>query len=182
MSDNTGGQPAGGQGGQPPQGGQSPQGGQPAQGGQLGAEEDGFGDIFNREDTTYQLKRGVALFAIIGLGIGISIFLYDILDDASAGSGTFLAQTSFLVVPLLGAVLGLSQSEALVDVPDNLVYGTAAITAAAGAIVLGLVTWLFGEIVFDVWTDLGDLIEIWIAFAIGGAIVAAGAVAIDRKL
>ncbi|MEF8813399.1 MAG: hypothetical protein V5A55_06230 [Halovenus sp.] len=138
----------------------------------------GVGEILNREDTKDELKFGVALFAILAVGLGLGAFLVDILDEP-LGRG-FFASISWVIVPVLGAVVGLRISEQLADLPDNLAYATAAVAGIVGTVVFGIVTWLFGEIIYEVWASIGDLIELWIAFGIAAAVVAAAAIAIER--
>lgn len=138
----------------------------------------GVGELFNREDTKDELKSGIALFASIAVGLGLGAFLVDILNEPL--SRGFFASIVWAVVPVLGAVVGLRISEELADLPDNLAYGTAAVTGIVGTVVFGLVTWLFGELIYEVWAGIGDLVELWIGFGIAAAVVAAAAVAIER--
>lgn len=170
-------QPQGGQqGGQPP-GGQPPGGGRPPAGGAQGGGP-GIGDIFNMDETKDELKSGVALFAAVGVGLGLTMLLGDIFEDVQIIG----IESGVMLAPLLAALVALHQVKPLAHLEDNLVYGTAAITTAIGAIVLGLLTWLFGEIAFDLTPDIGDLFLIWVGAAIGSAVAAVIVVAVDRKL
>lgn len=142
------------------------------------SDEPAIGDIFNREDTKDELKIGVTLFALVGLGIGLGVLLADIFEEGVLASQTI----GIYMAPLLAVIVSQRISEMLVDLPDNLALGTAAVTSLAGTIVLGLIVWLFNEITFDVTADLGDLLLPLIGMAIGAAVVGAAMVWVDRNL
>ena len=144
----------------------------------------GMGDIFNREDTKGELKAGVALFAITGLGIGLGLFLIDILDDdvLFAVSGGIMVTAPLMLAPVLASLVAIRANDALDELPDNLVFGTAAISALVGTLVMGLLVWLFVEIAFDGTPDIGDVFMGWLGAGIGAAIAAVALVAVLRKI
>ena len=209
MSDQPGDDGYGGQnsgGGQPPN--NQPQGGQP-QGGQYpGGQQQqyrggrgppqqagtGVGDIFNREDTKDQIKQGIVLFAAIGVGLGLIIILGDALADqriAGWSSGPLLAS-------LITVLVAQNHTDALAGVEDSLAYATPAVTAAAGTLVISVLTWLSAEIVSEDTTstgfgeievssplappDIGDAFLAWVVAAIGVAVIAVIIVFADRNL
>ena len=142
------------------------------------SDEPAMGDIFNREDTKDELKIGVTLFALVGLGIGLGVLLADIFEEGVLGNG----EAGIYLAPLLAIIIAQRISDGLADLPDNLALGTAATTALAGTIVLGLIAWIFNEITFDVTPDLGDFLLPLIGMAIGAAVVGAAMVWVDRNL
>lgn len=168
---------SGGQQNQGGQGGQSRRGRPQNQG---GGASPGVGDIFDREDTKEEVKFGVLFFAVLGVGVGLGALLLDILDEPPGLS--FFASVVWVILPVLGAIVGLRISEQLGDIPNNLAYATAAVAGFVGTVVFGLITWLFGEIVYEVWAGIGDLISVWVAFGIATAVVAAAAIAVERTL
>ncbi len=178
------GQATGGQGTQPP-GGAQPQR-QPPQGNyQTGPS---IGDIFSRADTLDQIKLGVVLYAIAGFGIGLGMFglgsaftsgSVTSITGAMAIFGTIGAPMAISAV--LALLVGRAVNEELTDIPENLVFATAAVTTAIGTIVtyflaivlLGLGT---GSINFD------NLVLPIILAAIGSAVIAVGTIWADENL
>ena len=140
-----------------------------------------MGDIFNRTDTKNEIKIGVVFFALVGLGLGLGAFVAQALES----DFEFLAMellTIGLILPSLVAVLiAQRQSNALGDLPDNLAFGTAGVTALAGTLVLGLVLWLFGEMIDD-FGDLGDILLPLVGLGIGAAAVSVGMIWVMRNL
>lgn len=161
---NQGGQPQGGQpaGGQPqggqPQGGQpaggQPQGGQPAGGQpQAGAppqggyqQGPGVGDIFSMPETMDEIKTGVVIFGAIGVGILFAAALAPLLGAEGAVGASSMVAASLVLGPAIGAGLALRQADELDDLASNLVYATAASTAAIGTLVLGVLAGLGGTL------------------------------------
>jgi len=140
--------------------------------------EPGMADIFNRDDTKDELKIGVVLFSLVGLGLGLGMLLADIFEE-----GVLTNQTAGIyLAPLLAIIVAQRISDVLTDLPDNLALGTAAVTALAGTVVLGLIAWIFNEITFDATFDLGDFLLPLIGMAIGAAVVGAGMVWVNRNL
>ena len=163
--------------GQPPQGGTHPPAGRPPA--QQGS---GIGDIFNREDTKSQIQSGVVIFVAVGVGLGLTTLLGDILDDIPIVGWN----TGPTLATIVAVFVAQQQTEALQEIQDNLAYATAAVTAAIGTLVLSLLTWLFAEIADDggfVSTnpDLGDVFLVWIGAVIATAIAAVIVVAAARK-
>lgn len=170
--------PQGGQ--QPPQGGQQPAGQQRRQPAQTGP---GMGDILNREDTMGELKTGIVLFVSVAIGLGLAVFLGDAFqDNFISGSTALLYQFEITGVMILAAYVGHQQATGLVDVEEKLVLGTVAITAAAGAVLFELVLWIFAQLTLDNTAELGDILPLWIAAAIGAAVVAVVIAYADRNL
>lgn len=189
-SQSTGGQHQGGQpqGGQPqaaqPQGAQ-PQGGQPQgaagqyqQGQAAGAATPGVGDILNRADTQHEIKVGIALFAVVGLGMGLNMFLADALGpDNSLGSAVLgvsgvATLGPVMVAPLLSAIVAIRVGDNLPDLPEQPLFATAGLIGFAGTFVVGIITWFFGTITFDNFFEVGDLFGPWIGAGIGSAVAA----------
>lgn len=145
----------------------------------------GMGDIFNREDTKRELKAGVALFAITGLGIGLGLFLIDILDEdvlVFGVSGGIMVNAPLMLGPVLAGLVAIRSDEELVELPDNLVFGTVGISALVGTLVMGILVWLFIEIAFDGTPDLGDVFMGWLGAGIAAAIAGVALLAALRKL
>ena len=140
--------------------------------------EPGMGDIFNRDDTKDEVKIGVVLFALVGVGLGVGVLLADVFEDFMFFESLFHA---IILAPLIAVLVGQRTSERLEDVPDNLAFGTAGITALAGTVVFGLLVWLFAEIIED-GGDLGDMLLPVIGVGIGAAIAAVGMVWVSRNL
>lgn len=195
-----GGQPQGGQAGSGQAGGQA--GGGQAQGGQhghaQGQPQGGYqgqqqvqtgpsvGDIFSRPDTMSQIKLGVVLFALVGVGAGLALFgVGNSFAPSGGGGGGFAGALAgavlgpaMLVVPIAFSVvvavfLGFRQEEALEDTPDNLVYATAAVTSAIGALVAFLISWILGGLGVGNVSFNGVFVPMLMT-AIGAAVVAAG--------
>lgn len=143
------------------------------------AVQNGIGEIFNREDTMSHITFGVALFAIVGAGFGMMTLLADLLvSDYFFAAGWTTGTPAAAVLTVL---LVQKQEKSLEDLPDNLAYATAATTAVAGTFVVLLITWLFQEIATGT-ADVGDVFLTWIAILVGIAGIAAGTVALYRKL
>jgi len=155
-----------------------PQGGQTRRRGS--GTNPGIGDIFSREDTKAELKFGVALFAVLAVGFGVAALLLDALSEPPGLD--FFSILVWVIVPVLGAVVGRRSAERLAATPDTLAYATAAVAGIAGSVVFGLITWLFGEITYEVWATIGEIVQVWIAFGIAAGIVGAMMVAVERKV
>ncbi|MEF8785412.1 MAG: hypothetical protein V5A45_05725 [Haloarculaceae archaeon] len=193
-------QATGGQRGQPqgqPAGGQVPQGGrqdgtqpqgQPPQGNYQAGPS--VTDIFSRTDTLDQIKLGVVLYAIVGFGIGLGMFgLGSAFTD---GGGNLTSLTGGIAIlgtigapmavsGVLALLVGRAISEELTDVPENLVFATAAVTTAAGTIV----TYLLAIILLGIGTgsiNFDNLLLPIILAAIGSAVIAAGTIWADENL
>ncbi len=175
----AGGQPQGQPQGQPPA--QQPQGSY-QQGGARQPVQTGpsVGDIFSRLETLNEMKVGIAAFTLIGVGAG----LVTILSGLSAGGGSvfgfgvLIAIGSLAVTPALGGLFGLRQSDNLEDTPDTLTYATAAVTGAAGTVLLGIIVVIAAVIAAPVGGGggggAGQLFLALIFAAIGAAVAGAG--------
>lgn len=198
-----GGQPQGGQGGgQPSQGqpqGQAPQGGAQPQGQAPQGQPQGqaqrapvntgpsVGDILNRRDTKGEIKIGVAIFALVGAGVGLAIFLNAIIADTTDPGYTiavFGYLASFALPPLVSAIVAFRQQEQLADIDQTLRLATAGATGAAGGLVMILVTTILSIISLDTGQggqllgipEFGDVILPAILIAIASGVAAAGIV------
>lgn len=211
-----GGQPAGGQGGQPqggqgggqPPGGQAPggqaPGGQPPQGGAQGQPQGqaprgnyqtgpSVTDIFNRQDTQAEIKIGVAIFALVGVGVGLSVFLNGIIAD-TADPGYVIAAfgylASFALPPLVSAVVALRQRDTLAEVEQTLRLATAGTTGAAGGFVMVIISTILSIVSLDTGAgasllglpEIGDAILPAILVAIASGVTAAGIVWVMNNL
>ncbi|WP_254861809.1 hypothetical protein [Halovivax gelatinilyticus] len=141
-----------------------------------------MGDIFNREDTKNELKIGVVFFALAGLGVGLGVFLAEALESDFAEMAFYILAAGFTLPVLVAIVTAQRQASELSELPDNLVLGTAGVTAIAGTLVMGLLLWLFGEMAFDNFGDLGDIILPLVGLGIGAGAAAAGMVWVMRNL
>lgn len=136
----TGNRPQGGQGPPPQQGGSQPQGeaaGAPRGGYQRGPS---LGDIFSMPDTKAEMKLGVVLYAAVGVGVAVAGILAPLVQGA-AGSfvGGIVLLGSLALGPGIGGLLAIRQEEDLDDVANKLVSANAAVTAAIGTLVLGII-------------------------------------------
>jgi hypothetical protein len=135
-----------------------------------------IGDIFNRGDTMREIKAGVVLHAVLGVGIGLGML--GVTNSVSGGAGGFAGAVSLLslvaipiVVGVVGAVVAsLRQNEELGDVANNLVYGTSAVTGFVGTIVTFIIAWILAGVSFD------GVFGPMILGALGAAIAGAGTV------
>lgn len=177
----------------PPQDGRVP-GGQPPQGQQQRAPVQtgpSVSDIFSRDDTLDQIKLGVAMYALVGVGVGLGMFGIGSAFSGQSGSlgsalGAAFATAGTIGVPIsvsaiLAMLLGREIGDELSDLDDNMVFATAGVTALAGSIVTFLISWLLlglgtGTISF------GDLILPIILAGLGAAIIAAGTIWIEENL
>ena len=204
----TGGQPQGGQApqgqaaggppqGQPPQG-QAPQGGTQPQGQAPQGQTQrapvntgpSVGDIFSRKDTLDQIKLGVVLYAIVGFGMGLGLFgLGTAFSNPSSLSGAFQAAgiiaggfaIPIAVSAVMGALIGRQQSEELSDVEETLVFATAGVTSAVGALVVYILSILLlglgsGNISFN------NMIIPMITTALGAAVISVATVWAEENL
>lgn len=142
----------------------------------------GAGDIFSRSDTKSEITVGTAVFALVGVGLGLGALLAEILEEGSIFNFIGAYNSGLLFAPLLGVYIAQRQNEALSDLADNVALATAAVTGFVGTIVFGLVVWLFGEISFDTFPEIGDMLLPVIGLGIGVAVAAAGAVWATRNL
>ncbi|WP_159900717.1 hypothetical protein [Salinirussus salinus] len=178
----AGGQPQGGAGGQP-QGqpaAQQPQGGY-QQGGARQPVQTGpsVGDIFSRLDTKNEMKVGIAAFTLIGVGAGLVTILSGLTSQGGLGFGfgVLIAVGSLAVTPALGGLFGLRQSDNLDDTPDTLAYATAAVTGAAGTVLLGIIVVIASAIAAGGGGGGGGAGQLFLALifaAIGSAVAGAG--------
>lgn len=175
------------QSGQPPGQSNQPQG-QPPRG---GAAQTGpsVGDIFSRPSTKGEIQIGVAVFALVGVGIGLGVLLSGSLSDMGVGFATFALLGSLALAPPIAGVLALRQAEELGDEPDNLRYASAGVTAFAGGLVMYIVEFVLALIGLPTVSgastagapELGTILLPIIVIAIGAAVTAAGVVwAVDN--
>ena len=193
-----GGQPQGGQpqGGTPPQGGQPGQGGQPSAGQPAGGQPQGgyqaghppqggydagpgIGDIFSIPETKNELKIGVLLSVLVGVGIAFGILgLATMQTGFGTGFGALSAAATnpVLIVPIVGLYLGVRQADVLKDQPQEVTLGNAAVTTFVGTFLLLLVAMVLGVLILggSVGNALGSVILPYLIAALGGAAVAAG--------
>ena len=141
--------------------------------------EPGIAEIFNRDDTKDEMKVGVVLFSLVGVGLGLGVLLADIFED---GAFTLTLGLGIMLAPLIGVLIGQRVSAELSDLDDTMTFGTAGTAAFGGTLVFGLVLWLFNEIVTDTAADLGDILLPIIGIAIGTAIAAVATVWVSRNL
>ncbi|RXK48629.1 hypothetical protein [Halorientalis pallida] len=192
----TGGQPgqAGGQtGGQPGQaGGQT--GGQPgqAQPGRGRPQQVQTGpsatDVLSRPDGQSVIKYVVGIFAVVGVGIGLTGVLADsLLGGGGTGAASFISFGITLMAfgvaifggSILAAVIGLQDFLQIGEV-DNQTYVLAFASNAAGFIVMGIIVALFISILGGSGGGagggggLGDYIVGSIVMAIPAGLVGAG--------
>jgi hypothetical protein len=149
----------------------------------------GIGDIFSRNDTLDEIKFGVALYALVGFGIGLPMFA---LGSAAGGSqglqglGAAIAAAGSVGAPIavsavLGLLLGDRIGEELSEIPDNLVLATAGVVGVAGGIITFLISWVMlgigaGSVSFN------NFILPLVLTAIGAAIIAVGRIWIEENL
>lgn len=155
---------------------------------------DSVTDVVSREDTLNVIKRGGVAYVAAGLGIGISG--WTIMNAVTGGEenlgtaivGAVLALASMMALSLIGASSGLFtafyvRDELDEDVPENLRYATAGLTAFIGhlaILVLGFTITMAGFSSSGSESGgspgVGDYLFPIVVGAVGAAIVAAGAV------
>ncbi len=195
--------PPGGPGGQPQ--GQPPQGGAGATGGAAGGQPQGqppaqqpqrgyqgggarqpvqtgpnVTDIFSRLDTQNEMKVGIAVFTLIGVGAGLVTILSEVTSQSGLGFGfgVLIAIGSIAVTPALGGLFGLRQADNLGDTPGTLTYATAAVTGAVGTVLLGIIVVIAAAIAAPTGGGGGGAGQLFLALifaAIGSAVAGAGA-------
>jgi len=144
--------------------------------------EPGIGDIFSRNDTKYELKFGIALYAVVGFGVGVIMLLDEVLGSQTTLFPLVLVwEMSAAIAVIMTVFITQEQSSVLDDVPNKLTYATAAVTAAVGTLALLFVSWLFQELTIET-VGFGDVIGSWIAVLVGVVIIAVGTVAIARNV
>ncbi|MHC3439719.1 hypothetical protein ACYJ1Y_16905 [Natrialbaceae archaeon A-gly3] len=129
-------------------------------------------------------KFVAALFALVGVGLGLVVILFDTVDqDIVDGAGTlslavwtapYIGVTLAVVV---GVVLGFVLSR-----DDKTTFLAAAISSFVGSFVLLLLTAILDSTPSDASLDFGGLIAISITVGIAAAVVAAGGVWAVRNL
>ncbi len=149
----------------------------------------GLGEIFNRPETTTELKIGVALNVLMGVGIAFVALGLSMQSGGGSIGGFFggsLALIGPLVLaPLVGVVIGLRQADVLDDQPDNLLYANAAATTIAGTFLFMLVSMILGLIVVgsgNLGQVVGQAILPFFVAAIGAGVVAGGTCWVDRNM
>jgi len=208
----TDGQP---QGGQPqnnqPQGGQpqgdQPRGGQPQSGQAYGQTQQpvqqgpGLADRLQSPPTVNHIKSVVAIYALIGLGMGLIAFLIGAVDEAlistpdSADFGSALGGAMYVAggygipvsgIPYVGAVVSAGVGIRFSDrIGEDLqtVATAAAVASFLGVIVMWLIAAILGSTQFDgVDLEFGGLLINSIIAGIGLGMISAGMVYIERNL
>lgn len=140
----------------------SPEGRQPRRGSTVQ-----IGDIFDRDETTVEMKAGLGLFAAIGLGLGIVVLVNELVDGVILFTGTGAAAT---IAPVLAVLIARRQARQLPDIRGDLVYATTAITSAGGTLAMMLLIWLF-EVIAVGSIDLFSRIALWVGVALASAVV-----------
>jgi hypothetical protein len=129
------------------------------------------------------MKVGLAMFAVIGLGIGLNILLVDSLgpDTTASQAAAFagglgvagVAVTApVMIAPLLSGIVSIRVADNLPDLPDQPLYATVGLIGFAGTFVIGILTWLFSTITFDGFSSVGDLFGPWLGAGVGSAVAA----------
>lgn len=174
---------------------EQPQGGQPA-GGQPGQEQayrrgPGVGDIFSIPETVNEMKVGLALNVLIGVGLAfVALGLSTLQTGFGSGVGGLvgggLAMSGpLLLAPLIGVVLGLRQAEVLDDQPGNVLYANALVTTVVGTFLLMLISLVLGSIIAgggNLGDAIGQMLVPFLISAIGAGVVAAGSVWVDTNV
>ena len=165
--------------------------GQPQGGYQQGQQQvqtgPSIGDIFNRQDTMAEIKYGVVILALLGVGIGIGMFgVTNALTGGAGGGFAGLSLLSLLALPFVVGVIGTMvlaerQNDDLDEVANNLVYATIAVTGFVGTVVAFLIAWILaglgaGNVGFN-----GIFVPMLLG-ALGAAVAGAGVVWADRSL
>lgn len=150
-------------------------------------EGDSVADIFSRPDTQTAIKETFGLLAVLGVGYGLfGYFTVDAVMGAEEGvfadfGGLLVAIVVIIVAALIAPVASLATSirleGTLADVEDNLVYASAAVGSALGAVGLMFVTALLTSNPLPASLDigLGDFTNLILLTAVVSAIVAAAA-------
>jgi hypothetical protein len=195
QSGRTGGQTGGQSSGQPGQAGGQPGQAQPgqAQPGQGRAQPVQTGpsatDVLSRPDGQSVIKYVVGIFAVVGVGIGLTATLADSLLGGGSASlvGGIIALMAFGVAvfggSILAAIIGLQDFLQIGEVDDQ-TYVLAFASNAAGFIAMGIIVAIFVAIVIGGGggggttgggsSGLGDYIIATILMAIPAGLVGAG--------
>jgi len=156
----SGGQSRGGTGGTPSS--VNPEGKQPRRG-----TTTQISDIFDRDETTVEMKAGLGLFAAVGLGLGIAVLVNELADTQILFTGTGAAAA---IAPVVAVLIARRQNRRLPDIRGDLVYATTAITSAGGTLAMLVLIWLFEVIVIGS-IDLFSRIIFWVGIAFASAVV-----------
>jgi|GEM_PF-3690275 len=143
--------------------------------------EPGIGDIFSRSDTKYELKFGIALYALVGVALGVTMILDYALGTVDLLGLVVTWETGGTIALIMTIFVAQEQTSVLDELPNNLVYGTAAVTALVGTVLLLFLSWLFQELTAGT-IGFGEVIGSWIALLVGVVLIAVGTVAIMRNL
>lgn len=143
--------------------------------------EPGIGDIFSRSDTKYELKFGIALYALVGVALGVTMILDYALGTVDLLGLVVTWETGGTIALIMTIFVAQEQTPVLDELPNNLVYGTAAVTALVGTVLLLFLSWLFQELTAGT-IGFGEVIGSWIALLVGVVLIAVGTVAIMRNL
>ncbi len=148
---------------------------------QQGYRQPTIGDIFSRNDTKYELKFGIALYAVVGLALSVTMILEYVLGSPGVTGPVAGWYTGAVIALVMTVFITQEQSSMLDTLPDNLAYGTASVTAAVGTLVLLFFSWLFQELTAGT-IGFGEVVGTWIAVLVGVVLIAVGTVAVVRKL
>lgn len=157
-------------------------------------ENSSVSDIFSRHDTQTAIKETFGLLTVLGVGYGLfGYFTVDAVIGAEEGAfadfGGILVAIVIIIVaalmaPLAAFVTSLRLEGTLADVEDNLVYATAAVGSALGAVGLTVLTALLASNPLPASLDigLGDFTNLILLTAVVSAIVAAASGYLLRQI
>jgi len=141
-------------------------------------------DIFSRPDTKPLLIQTIALFSAVGVGYAVMSYLS--VNQLVGGGGplnTFGAGivlyvfviVASLIGPILGLVMGIRTNGMLDGIRDDIAFATGGVGAAAGQVVLILLTALAATTPLPAEAEIGigDFTSLILLSAIATGIVAA---------
>lgn len=158
-----------------------------------GESDESIVDLAQQPIVMDSTKFVAALFALVGIGLGLAMILFDVVDqeiisDVSM-TGTeyseLLAITLFYVVPyfaVLGAVVVGVLFGWQLERDDKTTFLAAGLGSFVGTIAIWLLASIVASIPIDITIDFGGLLVAAIAAGVAAGIVAAGGVWIVRNL
>lgn len=143
------------------------------------AQQESITDIFSKPNTKNQLKAVVVLYAAVGVGIGISVFMLMQSVQSGGFGGSIIGfagvVSAAVVGPALGGPIGLHVTSTLRgEEKTDMIFATAGVGAFGGHVLMLIIASI---IIFTAASSTsGSLGEVFVPIIIGGLGAAVAAV------